>query len=153
MRIDLEEPYKSMYKAGYLNVGSDGRRRVWCTNEEGVTVFGTAFARYLMSVKLGYLVPDEYEVDHKDDDFTNDDINNLQILTKEQNLLKQKYNYVMNVQQTFGFECAYCTTPFLLVEAEVRERQRKGGVYAFCSHRCSVRWNLAIRHEQRKMQT
>ena len=45
--------------------------------------------RYLMCVHLGYILPTELEVDHKDNDKTNDDFNNLQILTKEQNRIKE----------------------------------------------------------------
>lgn len=139
MRIELEEPYKSMFKTGYLNVGTDGRRRVWFTDQNGITVFGTSYARYLMSVKLGYLVPDHLEVDHKDDDFTNDDINNLQLLTQEQNLLKQQLNYINNVQEVYGFHCAWCSTPFLLTLAEVNERTARGKELAFCSQLCGAR--------------
>lgn len=144
MRIELDEPYRSMYKAGYLNAGTDGRRRVWFTDENGVTVAGTSYARYLMSVKLGYLVPDHLEVDHKDNDFTNDDINNLQLLTEEQNKLKERLNYVENEQACYGFTCAYCTNQFLLTESEVKKRLDTGVEDAFCSRTCASNFHIQI---------
>lgn len=42
-----------------------------------------------MGVKLGYEVPLEYEVDHRDNDRTNDDINNYQRMTGTENRKKQ----------------------------------------------------------------
>jgi hypothetical protein len=52
------------------------------TNGERTTV---SYARYLMSVKLKRFLTDKEEVDHKDDNKQNDDINNLQLLTKKEN--------------------------------------------------------------------
>lgn len=84
MKIELESPFKEKWKCGYIVVNPENRRNVilYNTGETSTTI---SYARYLMSVKLGYIVPDGLEVDHKDDDKTNDDINNLQILTKPQN--------------------------------------------------------------------
>jgi len=47
-----------------------------------------SLARYLMSVHLGRLLGQEEHVDHIDGDFTNDDIENLQILSPADNLRK-----------------------------------------------------------------
>lgn len=144
MKIELEEPYKSVYKAGYLSIGSDGRKRVQFTDEKGTTVSSTSYARYLMSVKLGYFVPDGFEVDHRDNDFTNDDVANLQLLTNEANRLKQQLHYVENIQNCYGFECADCGIRFLLPESKIKMRQAQGVKNAFCSHQCSVNYQRYI---------
>lgn len=42
-----------------------------------------------MTVKVGSFLPSEVDVDHIDDDKTNDVIGNLQVLSKKDNALKQ----------------------------------------------------------------
>lgn len=89
--IELQEPFKSNWKKGYLRYSNKDRRGrvdLYNTNSDRTTI---SYARYLKSVELGYVVPEGYEVDHKDNDKTNDDINNLQILTEEDNRLKEQY--------------------------------------------------------------
>lgn len=73
-------------------------------SNENVILFNTQFdrstvsyARYLMAVKLGRFLTDQEEVDHIDDNRTNDDINNLQILTPKQNREKREKHYLNNV--------------------------------------------------------
>jgi hypothetical protein len=84
------------------------------------------------------------EVDHHDDDKTNDDINNLQLLTQEDNLLKEQYRYIMFEQVRYGFHCAYCTNSFILTEAEANERLAKSVEMAFCSRSCSTNYHRYI---------
>lgn len=139
MKIELEEPFKSKWNNGYLQIHPSGRKYVVLFNSDlDRTII--SYARYLMGVKLGYFVPDDLEVDHKDDDKTNDDINNLQLLTGEENRLKQQYRYVMN-QTNYGFHCACCETPFILTEREVKNRLYKGVEYAFCGRSCAANYN------------
>lgn len=87
MKINLESPFKEMYKSGFVVTNPENRKNVilYRTGKNNTTV---SYARYLMSVKVGYIIPVGLEVDHIDDDKTNDDINNLQILTKQQNRKK-----------------------------------------------------------------
>lgn len=92
-----------------------------------------------MCVHLGYILAPEFEINHRDDDKTNDDLNNLQVLTKEENLLKQQYKYIMTQQNSYGFSCAYCATYFILTERDVKMRLAKNVVYAFCSRSCASR--------------
>ena len=121
---------------GYLITNDDGRKMISLVGSQSKTTI--SYSRYLMSVKLGYLVPDDLEVDHKDDDKTNDDINNLQLLTKQDNILKENYRYVMTEQECFGYHCAYCETAFILTKRQVnmRMKQSKSGL-AFCSTECA----------------
>jgi len=131
MIIELQEPFASKWSKGYIVVNNQNRRNVVLFNNQSdrTTI---SYARYLMGVKLGYEVSDHLEVDHKDDDKTNDDINNLQLLTKEENLLKEQYY------------CAYCTDSFILTEAEVNERLAKNVEMAFCSRSCSTNFHRYI---------
>jgi hypothetical protein len=143
MIIELQEPFASKWSKGYIVVNNQNRRNVVLFNNQSdrTTI---SYARYLMGVKLGYEVPDHLEVDHKDDDKTNDDINNLQLLTKEENLLKEQYRYIMFEQVRYGYYCAYCTDSFILTEAEVNERLAKNVEMAFCSRSCSTNFHRYI---------
>lgn len=89
MKIELQEPFKSIWRNGYLVTNPENRRNVCLVNNVGdrTTI---SYARYLMSIKLGMFISSEFEVDHKDNDKTNDDIDNLQLLTQQQNLQKFK---------------------------------------------------------------
>ena len=82
--IVLEEPYASVWKRGYLNTNSDGRKTLTLYNNHKDRS-STQYARYLMAVKLGRFLTKEEHVDHKDEDKTNDAIDNLQILTVLEN--------------------------------------------------------------------
>ena len=93
-----------------------------------------------MGVKLGYLVPDHLQVDHKDNDKTNDDINNLQLLTGQQNLLKKTLDYIENKQICYGYECANCDNAFILTERQVKMRLAQNVENAFCSKSCSAKY-------------
>ncbi len=140
MLLQLQEPFASRWRNGYISFDTEGRKRVTFYNSQD-DMWGMTYARYLMCVHLGYILPTELEVDHKDDDKTNDDFSNLQVLTKEQNLLKQQYNYIMNQQVVYGVYCACCGTPFLLLEREVKNRIAKGVELPFCSRSCAAKYH------------
>lgn len=139
MILELQEPFKSQWGKGYLVVNPENRRNVILYNSDAdrTTI---SYARYLMCVKLGYILSPEYEVDHKDDDKTNDHIDNLQVLTKEENQVKQHWHYMEHVQNYFGFQCVACKLPFILSERELKMRQAQTRTgLAFCSKECG-RW-------------
>lgn len=87
MKLALEPPFCNLWDKGYLSINNKGRKIVslYRSANDRRTI---SYARYLMSVKVGYVIPEELEVDHIDDDKTNDEIENLQILTKEENIAK-----------------------------------------------------------------
>lgn len=136
MLIDLDFPFNIKWKRGYLRIGNEGRKIVdlYNTDADRTTI---SYARYLMGVHLGFEVPPEYDVDHIDDDKTNDSIDNLQILTKEQNRLKQEYRYIMYEQVHYYVQCAYCEFCYLLSERELKMKQAKNLEYIFCSRKCA----------------
>ena len=90
------------------------------------------YARYLVSVKLGRELTEYEEVDHIDNDKTNDDISNLQILTPHDNRskgrLNKKIKYVI-------FKCPWCQKCYIKHRRETH--LAKGGIYTSCSRKCS----------------
>ena len=145
MKIDLEYPFTELYNAGYTHVSSEGRRYITLKKFNG-GIGGTSYARYLMSVKLGRFLTNQEEVDHIDENRTNDDINNLQILTPEQNKEKQRLHYINNVQQKFDLSCPQCGKDFTLTERDMGEKfykhyQNNGSGLIFCSRSCNATFN------------
>ena len=151
MKIDLEYPYSVEYQAGYIYVNNEARRCVTLKDSHGVTT-GTTYARYLMAVKLGRFLTDQEEVDHIDNNKTNDDPNNLQILTPEQNREKQRLHYLNNVQQKFDLACPYCGKDFTLTERDMGEKFYKhytnnGSGLIFCSNSCKAKYQMETNPE------
>lgn len=114
-KIELLPPYSNDWKKGYLNINSEGRKTVTLFNSNADRS-STSYARYLMSVELGrYLTSDE-EVDHIDEDKSNDDISNLQILTKKQHKNK-------NVILIEGF-CYVCGDKIVKRKSDLRPKSK-----------------------------
>ena len=130
MKIDLEFPYSSDWKYGYLVTNGENRKHVvlFNTNEDRST---TAYARYLLSVKLGrYLTIDE-EADHKDEDKTNDSVDNLQILSGRNNRIKSSQHPLVNLT------CPTCKIEFQRTRTELRgHRHRIEENTICCSRTC-----------------
>lgn len=86
MKIKLDYPFDMEWKHGYLRVDKKtGRKRLDLYNSpsDRSTI---SYARYLKCVDLGYILTEDYEVDHRDNNCTNDDLDNLNVLTKEEHL-------------------------------------------------------------------
>ena len=145
MIITLEYPFTELYNAGYTHVGNEGRKLITLKKFNGELV-GTSYARYLMAVKLGRFLTDQEEVDHIDNNKTNDDPNNLQILTPEQNREKQRLHYINNVQQKFDLACPYCGKDFTLTERDMKMKfdyfhKNNGSGLIYCSSSCNAKYN------------
>ena len=134
MRIILEEPYASRYRKGYLRRDSFGRGRVDLVNTstDRTTV---AYARYLLEVKSGEFIPAGYEVDHIDADCSNDSLENLQILTKEEHLVK-------SAREREGRTYTSLTCPHCGVEFERESRSVGVSKNIFCSRSCNAKYSI-----------
>ena len=82
MKLQIEPPFVGQWKHAYVVRNKENRNMVclFNSNKDRTTI---ALARYRMAVKLGRMLRDDEQVDHIDNDKTNDDINNLQILSAE----------------------------------------------------------------------
>lgn len=131
MRIELEPPF-DVWRKGYLRTCSDGRKRVDLvnSNSDRTTV---SYARYLKSIEVGSILSDEVEVDHRDGNKSNDDIDNLQVLTKTAHRAKT------NSTRSRNYETLTCPNCGISFEKEVR--LIKPGVTSKCSRRCNALFN------------
>lgn len=91
-----------------------------------------SYARYLMSVKLGRELTKEEQVDHIDNDKTNDTIDNLQILTVQENNRKALVGLTKRV---VDFKCPSCGRVFTRLATESISKKNK--VFYSCSRSCS----------------
>ena len=110
------------------------------------------YSRYLMEQHLGRTLSPDEEVHHVDFDKTNDVLENLIVLTKEEHLkIHRKSKY----QDTIEF-CAFCGKPFLVTAKQhrnkFRERNRKPnsvGKY-FCSKSCVGKYGKQQQEHQKE---
>ena len=102
-----------------------------------------SYARYLMSVHLGRVLKKNEHVDHIDNDKTNDVIENLQILSPDENTKKSGTGEMMVI-----LKCPWCMETF--------EKRRgktflsKGGTYSACSRSCSGKFANTANMEKKK---
>ena len=88
MRLDkIDPPFADLYDTAYVYVNNEGRRLIKFLKDKK-HIKGMAYARYLLSVKLGRFLTDDEQADHIDNDKTNDALDNLQLLTRAQNTAK-----------------------------------------------------------------
>lgn len=117
-KIELEFPYTQHFSAGYLIVNRDNRKMVLLVGKNGYRTT-TAYARYLYATEIGdYLGMDEH-VDHIDEDKTNDDFCNLQILTALENSRKSSMLPEVNLI------CPVCGTSFTRTLTQLRGRKHR----------------------------
>lgn len=139
-KFDAEYPFDG-YKA-YLRISnsekskSKGRKIIGLYSSKKIPKRLTmSFARYLLCVKEKRILQSHEEADHKDDDKTNDNIDNLQILSCSGNN-KKRVNKYGNNKMMVELKCPGCKNNF------VKEKHNtfisKGGYYATCSKKCSI---------------
>lgn len=136
MVIQLQPPFSLKWNKGYLQIHPSGRKYICLFNSNSDRTI-ISYARYLYGVKLGYEVPAEYEVDHRDNDRTNDDINNLQLLTQEENRLKQEWWVTLMVVQWHIIPCDYCKELFYITQREINNKIAQNVTSLCCSKKCS----------------
>lgn len=131
-KIELEEPYKSKWKYGYLVTNKENRKTVILFNNKNDRT-STQYARYLMSVSVGRFLDKDLEtVDHIDGDKTNDAIENLTILSRKENIVKSAK------KDDFICICPICFKEFIVPRSrsgkKIREKIKNNEVC--CSVAC-----------------
>lgn len=130
MRIELESPYKELYSKGYLRADKSGRKRLDLVNDkyDRTTV---SYARYLLSVKEGRLLEEHEEVDHINNDSSDDRLENLQVLSKEE--YKAKTLKHRPARKKVSLVCPQCNKEF-----DRWANQLYGRDFVTCSNSCKA---------------
>jgi transposase-like protein len=137
-KIKPEHPFLD-FSIGYLYVNQEGRRIVHLVGSSGRLT--TSYARYRVSVIEGRRLSSDEEVDHKDDDRTNDADDNLQILSSSGNLEKQAA--AQRVALVI-FVCSECKTTKGLLPSVYRSRSNGGKRHVYCGRSCSSKANIRL---------
>lgn len=102
-----------------------------------------SYPRYIMEQHLGRELLPEETVDHIDEDFTNDDISNLRLISREENSKRSSWTY----DKKDHAECVYCGTLFILSRNQRTQRSKKIGG-PFCSRSCCGKYGAAIQNNR-----
>lgn len=117
---------------------ADGRKRMQIIRDDGSKT-SKSYAKFLYEQKYGE-IPDGMEVDHINDDYTDDRIDNLQVISKLDNIMKSVKPAPMT-----DCICPECNKEFKREARVIRHKQgKRKNAGPFCSKKCSGRRNQRI---------
>ena len=140
MRLPEQNPFEGLvaYKLFHKKMG---RWQVCLWNPVTNKRRTLLFSKYVMSVKMGRVLSKDEQVDHVDGDRTNDDIDNLEIVTSKEN--RRRWCESCTGPTMITLECPHCRKTF------TKERRQthlvKGGARTFCSRSCAGRFYANLR--------
>jgi hypothetical protein len=142
-RKDGKAPYDGYWIYGPIFNSSSGRNVVVLIDKVSKLKTSLSYARYLKSVQLGRKLGKDECVDHVDENKRNDDVNNLQILSRSDN--NAKHRRIAGIKPIrFKFRCPICRKVF------VREKRMshigKRGILTTCSRSCSGKARALMGH-------
>lgn len=109
---------------------ADGRKHVIIYDHETKKRRTQSYPRYIMEQLLGRALEDWETVDHIDEDFTNDDPANLQILSRSANAAKSAFN---------NGRFYNCSNEDCELEIWRTPSQVQNTVLIFCSNKCRAK--------------
>lgn len=135
-------PTKLIMKIYGPYLRKDGRKHLVLVNGEITT--SVSYPKWLLEKKLGRkLLPNE-TADHVDNDFRNDEISNLELLTRAENARKEMRR-PERAKKYFEFTCPVCGK---LAKKELRYvsgNWAKGRKGPFCSRQCAGKYNACTK--------
>lgn len=143
-RIRAEYPYNDYYLYVVFHKG-EGRNyaNLIPIDRRGALKRKTiSYARYLMSVKEKRVLDKNEHVDHKDNDKTNDDIDNLQIMTLAENNVKEAKRHG---RKYVRLKCPNCGCIFEKPKRQTH-LQKSRQKYTSCSRHCSSYIGARLQH-------
>ena len=126
MKIKIIDLYKDEFDKAYLYTNKDNRKRVSLFSKNGKSRW-ISYARYLWEEAYGK-IPDGYEVDHINNDKTDDRLENFQLLTREENINKRNS---LRKRTLVKLTCPICGKEFYFEKRNLSSRQNP-----CCSRQC-----------------
>lgn len=111
----------------------DGRKHVVIIKDDGSRQT-KSYPRLLLEQHLGRELTIDETVDHIDNDFTNDSIDNLQILSLSDNAKKQA---ALLEREVYEFDCPNCGTKAFKFMNQIQGNWKKGKTGPYCSRKCA----------------
>ncbi len=99
--IKTQYPWSQWYNKCHVYLDNRSNRRMVYLSSNNGKKQTTTFARYLYAVHLGEMIPDHLEVDHVNNDCTDDRVENFQLLTHEENLKKYHDYRISTLQEEY----------------------------------------------------
>lgn len=146
--LALYPDYTRVY-GPYANPANDGRSHIILFDGER-NRRTVSWPKAMMEVKLGRVLQDDEQVDHIDDDPTNDAYENFQVLTPSANMLKERIKNGTTVK-IGDFVCPQCGSPFQRKMKYINNNQgtqQKAG--PFCGRSCAGLFNQQVGVVKRK---
>ena len=119
----------------------DGRQHV--VLYDGRTKKTVSYGKWLLESHLGRKFTADETCDHIDGDFTNNDLSNLQVLSRRDNILK--YNEEHPGEEA-KYTCPQCGTDFMRRIYKVRGNRKQGKAGPFCSKSCAGKYGADIQN-------
>lgn len=135
-RVQAEYPFEN-YWLYVIFHKKEGRKQANLILKSDTKVRTTlSYARYKMSVHMGRILSQTEHVDHIDNDKSNDELSNLQILTPEENRLKAEELYRSENRLTLELSCSNCGSIFEYPMRNYRFYTKNGRKNFYCSRPC-----------------
>lgn len=144
MRIKVIDIYKDKYKAAYLveHKNTDKRKRVYLIGYDGSRK-GIAYAQYVWEEANGRNIPDGFQIDHINEDKTDDRLENLQLLSPAEN--SRKYvRHAINIGKIVKYVdvvCPVCGKTF-----QFERRNLSTHPNPCCSRKCGYKKGEWTKH-------
>lgn len=127
----------------------DGRKHI-CLNDSSkskgdpLKTRTLSYPKALIEVKENRRLNKNETVDHKDEDYTNDNLNNLQILSREENIDKSFKLNSERARKIFKGICPTCNIEFEKELNYVSSNRKQGKAGPFCSRVCAGKYGKEI---------
>ena len=111
----------------------DGRKHICIVHDDGRKQT-KSYPRYLLEKHLGRELTKEETVDHINNDFTDDRIENLQLLTLCNNASK---GWLGREAKMYSFSCSYCGKETVKKLCSVKHNWKLGKSGPYCGRQCA----------------
>ena len=128
-----------MYKVYGPYNRRDGRMHVIVKYDDG-TRRTVSYPRWIMERHLGRRLEDNEEVDHIDQNRFNNSIDNLEIVTREENGRRYMAQFPKEIGE---YVCPQCGEKFKKDAAEVRHNKKQGKAGPFCGKPCAAKYTYS----------
>mgnify|MGYP000004505542 FL=1 len=132
MKLILEYPYNNDWKNGYLVVNGENRKTLILYNKGKRS--STSYARYIVATSIGRYLLDTEHVDHIDNDKTNDNLENLRIVSGSENNQKEANK---RGRLLVEIKCPICSKLFTRRRGNTHLVNSRKSFLTFCSVECS----------------
>jgi len=124
----------------------DGRQHVVVVSNSSTRT--VSYPRYLVEVAIDSYLKDNEDVHHKNGDFTDNRLENLEVITHKKHCIKHQQKYTDTIAT-----CVRCGKSFFMSATQARysaDNKRRGKSSPFCSKKCSGLYGKEIQMSAEK---